>query len=497
MIKLFQDKNFEKLLFFVLFSLVLLFLDFQSLFFLQPRSFHFIRQTDSLSFINYYTKTGFNFFNIGNLNLYNGTGKTACEFPIFYYIVALLSKTGIKSYLLLKFLYLIIFFITSFCTYSFIRKKNRFIDALSITFLLFSSTVILYYTLNYIPNYPALCFTLIACIYFLNYIETNTKKDINLSIVFFLFASLLKITFAIYPIACFLYLAVRFFIYKKNERKPLLFFIMSFVVVVIWNFHVVYYNTVNHANYYLTATKPLWSATSGERHEVIDFILNYWLYKYYYQSTIHLFFIVIFLSLIFYKKLNRHYFFVSLLFFLGVTSYFILFFKQFRDHDYYFLEFIPLLFLVFYHSFITIKHIGNHKIVQAILSGIILIISLLSINYAKINLQRRYDKPFEQVSKIAYTLEGMEAKFDSLAISKDAKVLVIPDNTMNGSLYYINRFGYTRVDTTNIKVYIDRSDYILITDSTFPAEIIKKFNVQNMGLFYRGTSLYKINNFKP
>ena len=77
----------EKSLFILIFFIVLLFLNYQSVFFLQPRSFHFIRQTDSLSFINYYLKTGLNFFDIGNLNLYNNSGKTACEFPIFYYLV--------------------------------------------------------------------------------------------------------------------------------------------------------------------------------------------------------------------------------------------------------------------------------------------------------------------------------------------------------------------------------------------------------------------------
>jgi hypothetical protein len=122
------------------------------------------------------------------------------------------------------------------------------------------------------------------------------------------------------------------------------------------------------------------------------------------------------------------------------------------------------------------------------------ILSLLSINYGKLNLHRRYDKPFEQVSKIAYQLEFIENKIDSIEISENAKILVISDYTMNGSLYYLNRFGYTIGDTSDIRLpkYYLASDYILITDSSLIKPLCLKYKLQNQLLSHRGAELYKI-----
>ena len=493
MVKSVKGGKIESAIFIFIFILLLVFLNYQSILFLQPRSFHVIRQTDSLSFINYYLKTGLNFFDIGNLNLYNGSGKTACEFPIFYYLVALLTLSGIKSYLLLKFLYVSIFLGTSYKIFLFLRERYNLIDSMSLTFLLFSSTIIIYYTLNYIPNYPALCFTLCGLIYFIDFLENNKIKLLITALFFFLMASLLKITFAIYPIGCFSFLLISYFKEEKIIYKVLYYFIGIFLILLAWNLFVIYYNQLYNADYYLTSTKPLWDATEYEKNEVLSFILNYWLYKYYYHSTIHMFFILTILSFFFVRKLDKKLTLLSIIFFLGVISYFILFFKNFRDHDYYFLEFVPFLFIVFINSYQSISSVINSKL-KMILSCTILVISVLSINYGRLNLERRYEKPFEQVSRLAYELDGIEYKIDSMQISKSAKIFAIPDKSMNISLYYTNRFGYTLEDTTNynlLKYYL-KSDYILITDSGYISTLKSKFNLNKSILSYRGSSLYKV-----
>lgn len=493
MIKSIKSGKIESAIFITVFFSIIFFFNYQSLFFLQPRSFHIIRQTDTLSFINYYLKTGLNFFDIGNLNLYNGSGKTACEFPVFYYLVALLSFTGIKSYLILKFLYLLIYLGTSYIIFIFLRKRFNLSDSLSLTFLLFSSTIVIYYTLNYIPNYPALCFTLCGLVYFLNYLDNQNNKHLIIGLIFFLLASLLKITFAIYPIGCFLLILLSFFKEKKIAYKDFYYFISVFIILLIWNLFVIYYNQLNQADYYLTSTKPIWDTTQYEKNEVFSFIFNYWLYKYYYHSTIHVFFILVFLSFFFVKKMDKKQALLSIIFFLGVSSYFILFFKNFRDHDYYFLEFVPFLFIVFINSFRSISLNINPKL-KLFFSIALLTISILSINYGKLNLERRYEKPFEQVSRLAYELEEIEEKIDSLKIPDNAKILAIPDKSMNISLYYTNRFGYTVEDSTsqNLTKYYQKSDYILITDSNFTLTLEKKFNLNKSILSYRGSKLYKI-----
>lgn len=495
MIKKWNNSFNETFIYLLLFSLTLLFLDFDNFYFLKPRSFHFIRQTDTLSFVDYYVFTGINFFDTGNLNLYNETGKSVCEFPILYYITAFFVKIGFESYKTLRIIHLIIFCTSSIIIFNFLKKQFNFLNSLSIIFLLFSSTIILYYSINYIPNFPALCFTLCGIVYFFKYLEQSLKGILLLSISFFLIASLLKITFAIYPTTCFL-----IFCYKKIKDKSffsieLFLFLILFCLLLTWNLFVVDYNKYNNADYYLTSIKPIWSINDNSIKEVFNFILNYWIYKYYFPSAIHLFFIILFVSLFYFKKIPFDRFAFIIISLIGVSCYFILFFTQFRDHDYYFMEFVPFLFIIFITSYKAILDSVNRKI-ALITSFIILTITCLSLNYAKLNLRRRYDKPFEQVSYIAKELENIKYKVDSLNISKEDKILVVPDKTMNGSLYYLNRFGYTVGDTLseNLNKYYNKSNYILVTDSSILNGVKKKFGLKQPVLIYRGTVLFKIIN---
>lgn len=483
----------ENIFFVFLFLCILFFLDFQSIYFLKPRSFHFIRQTDTLSFVSYYLKNGLNFFDVGNLNLYNDNGKTLCEFPILYYLTALISTFGFKSYQILKAIHLLFFCFTSLTIFTYLRRKFSYINAISITFLIFSSTVILYYTVNHIPNYPALCLTLCGIIYFFKYLDTGNRTAFNVCMVLFLFAGLLKITFAFYPFGILIFLILKSIKTKKIEPYIYVMFFILFSILMIWNLYVIHYNKINNANYYLTHIKPIWSISSYEIKEVFLFIVNYWVYKYYYHSAIHAFFIIFILSLFFYRNFKKNQILLISIFFLGSSFYFILFFKQFRDHDYYFMEFVPLFFLIFINSYEAIILHLNMK-VKIVISLFILLISILSINYAKLNLKRRYSSPFEQVSRIAYILENSDSKLDSINISKNAKILVVPDFTMNGSLFLMDRFGYTVGDTSNsmMTTYFNKSGYILISDSSYVKNIKNKFKLTNPILKYRTSELFRI-----
>jgi hypothetical protein len=159
------------------------------------------------------------------------------------------------------------------------------------------------------------------------------------------------------------------------------------------------------------------------------------------------------------------------------------------------MEFVPLFFLIFVNSYEAIIFHLNTKIKIAI-SLFIMLITVLSINYAKLNLNRRYSSPFEQVSRIAYVLENSDAKLDSLGIPENAKILVVPDFTMNGSLFLLDRFGYTVGDTlnSNMASYFSKSDYILISDSSYLNNMKNKFKLTSPILKYRTTELFKISH---
>ena len=68
---------------------------FHEILFLRPQSIHQWRQTDCLQIAHNYLTDSWNFFSPSIHNLFSDnetTGKTIGEFPLLYYIVAMLWK---------------------------------------------------------------------------------------------------------------------------------------------------------------------------------------------------------------------------------------------------------------------------------------------------------------------------------------------------------------------------------------------------------------------
>jgi hypothetical protein len=121
-------------------------------------------------------------------------------------------------------------------------------------------------------------------------------------------------------------------------------------------------------------------------------------------------------------------------------TYFLLFFEKFKDHDYYLLVFIPGVVILFCTLW-NYEWISKTRMRFVIISctGII---ALLSMNYAGKKLDQRYNRPADQYSEISKILSGYPAE-ELNKIGTDENVLVLGDDTMNGSLTIINRKGIT------------------------------------------------------
>ena len=97
-----------------IFILLFLFLDFDAIISKGPFGVHFMRQTDSLSFSSNYFNNGFRFFKPQLYNLSNFDGRAACEFPITYYLTALLYTLFGKQFFIQRFVHLLIAYIGVF-----------------------------------------------------------------------------------------------------------------------------------------------------------------------------------------------------------------------------------------------------------------------------------------------------------------------------------------------------------------------------------------------
>ena len=440
--------------------IVLLFFNFHHYFFLPPQGVHFIRQTDSLSFVNNYYENGFHFFKPSIYNLMSTNGNAACEFPIIYYFTAFLYLLFGEKEFLLKSIHLIIFLIGLFHVYkmSFLHLKNHLYAYLIPLFIL-SSTSLVYYSFNYLPDSAALGFAFSGWYFIYQFKDSKENKYLLFSTLFFALSSLLKVTYLVQPIAAYgMLLMVYFFSPLKTEldkkvlKKLTLFFGGALLLVICWNSFVLFYNSKNNSTYFTTDILPIWDLSPAERIIYWEDILGEWYKKYLAETSFH-FFIAIGLFMLFnIRKVSISLRWNLLFLVCGSFIYFILFFLQFRFHDYYFLLFFPLivfLLIAFFESFQ--KTILNTKGI-VFFNLVALVIIVAGLNYARMKTAERYQNGNDSVSRIGFVLRKNILNLNRLQIPRNSKVIIGPDLSVSGGLNYLHRKGWVLNRSTDVTV---------------------------------------------
>lgn len=469
----------QTMVFFLALIVIFFFLGYDDVFFLGPHGIHFIRQTDSLSFASQYFNKSFNFFETRIFNLSSTDGKAACEFPLTYYITAMLYAVFGKNMLTLKLLNLVILSSGVYAVFrmSYLLLRDYFYAA-AVSLFLLNSTVFNYYAFNYLPDSPALGFTFLGWYFFFKYQEEHKRNTLSLSFVFFLLGSLIKVTYLINPLSI---LALAFYRLVFNradtEQRALIINILRLgigliVIVLSWNIFILYYNSLNGSNYFNTSVLPIWDLSINQINEVWDSMRNYWHTKYFAQSSFHLLFVIVFFQFVFVKKSNFTLSFLTLLLLLGSLSYFILFYSQFRDHDYYFLAFMPLVVMFLISGVNILRNITANKYVHIAAKTVFSIVIIAGINYSRMKLTDRNEIASDMFTKIGFLIQENEKGIEKLNLPLDAKFVVAPDLTPNGGLFFLNRMGWNiekaeDITFAKIKSFKDLgADFLLIDDSS-------------------------------
>ena len=314
------------------------FLGLAEIFFSGPQGIHFMRQTDSLSFASQYFNNGFYFFKPQLYNLKNIGGYAACEFPLTYYLTALLYFMVGNKLFILKLLHFIIVNIGVYFIFklSYQVLKDYFYAAL-ICLLLFTSTVFNYYSFNYLPDAPALGFTFIGWYFILQYQTDKKEKTVIISFLFFTLGSLIKVTYLINPLAIigFSLFSVLFhktgFMSSPMAKKMIAYGATGVLIVVIWNAYVLIYNDLNESASFVTRALPIWGLTKYNIEVVWDHFTNYWYNSYFAIYSFRLLFIIFLFIILFHKKSDIRLSLLTLILFFGCLAYFILFYPQFRS----------------------------------------------------------------------------------------------------------------------------------------------------------------------
>ncbi|HXC06489.1 MAG TPA: glycosyltransferase family 39 protein, partial [Bacteroidia bacterium] len=231
---------------------------------LRPSSVHQWRQTDCLSLADNYYQGNWNLFQPSLHVLFSDqetSGKSAGEFPLLYYVVALLWKIFGKHEYIARLLTIGIAFwgMNALFRLSYRLLKDIFWSFCVVVFL-FSSPIYAYYTDNFLINVPAFSLMLVAVYYFYRFWEEGTNKFLYASMAFFLFVGLFKIsTLLIFVVLGFLFLAE---VSRRVRLKPqglvfprpraqLIPFILVLGGVACWYLYARHYNNVHGGKYTL------------------------------------------------------------------------------------------------------------------------------------------------------------------------------------------------------------------------------------------------------
>lgn len=427
--------------------------NYYEILFYRPQSIHQWRQTDCLSLTLSYFNQNLPFLQPKLHHLNGNDGKTVGEFPILYFITAnLYSIFGEKEFIL-RLINLIIFSTGLIYLYKLIYNiTSDFVFSIIAPLLFLSSTIIIYYANNFLPDTPSLGLTFISWYFF--YRHYSSKKLMLFIVALFLItlAGLIKTTALITAATIGIFFVYNFLKSKSFKTKELLLISLPFLICGLWILYARHYKTSNENFYLLMDIKPIWNESLNGVQSILKRFTTSenWGWKKDFYSPIILYSTILSIPLIFVLKINKQLKFIAITSTILSIIYFLLMFNKFYHHDYYFVHIIPYFFMIFlcvlYHLF---TKINNEKIKLIALFTVV----IFGLIHSKHGLAKRYE-----MGNPLVIYNDLDTRLNAIGIDKTKKVISISDNTYCGSLYLMNRQGWTNL---NIKPEDKSHSFIL------------------------------------
>ena len=430
-------------------------MEFPKVAFQDPSGIHFIRQTDGLAFASYYFEREEGFLNSGTLNLSSDEGHVACELPVFYYLTAQIYQfTGIY-FPILRWFHGLVVLLGIFHVFLFWKKwaGNAWMPLLMM-FMLFTSVVFSYYAFNFLPDAPAWAFVIMGWYYGIQFLENRRSRGVIISMLCFAMGALLKPTFFLHAVA---FLGTMMFLHHSAPRNKMEWryaigaFGFVMILVLLWSWRIIQFNSTHHDDYFLVSTRPIWKMDAEDIRVVWDHMTGYW-FRDYFARDMWRWMGLMLLAIVWrwksIKSMVRHAFWILT---LGELSYIILFFGQFKDHDYYAWNIFPWfiwLAAAFIDGFWSAL---QHKFSQYLVGLILLILGCTSwqANQKVIRWRFGHEEP-----NLAWVGKRLKDAPDFLkmhgVLPFSEKVAVVPDFTRNGSLLFLQQEGWTLADSTQL-----------------------------------------------
>lgn len=413
--------------------------------FMGPRGIHFIRQTDSLSFALSLVHQGAipTELSIQSIIEAPDDGRVMAEFPLTYWICARGWSITSIWFPLLRWVHLLIVMLGHLAVAVTIGRmvRNIWIGTLLSTWS-FASSVTVAYAANYLPD--AAAYGLVLC-GIAKALESEKTGPSCIASFLFSFATAIKATMGIYFLA---YIGVYWSRWIFGERsgfsvRPTLIASLMLLPALAWHGFVITFNASHNTHYFLTWAEPVWAMSMEQIWSTIDHVWNYWWTKYMHPTSWHVLMVFALITMVNIGKFRPDRRTWLLLSIAGSSMYILLFFNKLQDHDYYYLTVAPTLLLLVAIAMITLHDRWSAVRVRFLVTFGLLVLTLISLQLAKTNLDRRYAPNYDRYARVAGRLDKVPMRELRSLIPIGARCIVVGDATPNASLLYIDRKGWT------------------------------------------------------
>lgn len=404
-----------------------------------PYGMHQGAQADRACIALNYFQESMNFFLPRVMENRAADGICGLEFPILPYITACLYKVFGFHDVIYRLLLLTLWFFGQRAAW---KMSSLIIPKLThrafFHFLWTSSPLLFFYSFNFLPDIAALSFSLIAWHHFFEFKNGKLiNHNFHLFLLFSALSGLLKVTFLINFIAAIIIQ------WKQLNIPSRLKLLLPVLAVGTWYFYSAQLTKSTYNLHFLQQMNP--PSSMAELIENSRYALDTWMDQIYPRNFLLVFVIIMLISA---QQFNRQsdLLKISGLLFGGFLSVFLLFNRQFRFHDYYFIQAFPFIFFGLLYLYET--HLKN----KLIYTGLISILALVGLfitpfyqfSHAK-NIVRRTLTPKDYYNQSFFqdftSFEKTKRVLDSIDPTRKKEIIFAFDPTPNTSLYLLQRQG--------------------------------------------------------
>jgi hypothetical protein len=509
------NKNKQSLVFWVLFIVLSIHFKFYETINLAPQSTDLWRQADCYSIALNYYQNGFHFFKPQVHFLFEQNGYAAGEFPIIYFVSAILFKIFGVHYFLFKGLNLLIFFTG---LYSLFRLSLRLTDDILFSYILsilyFCTPIVFFYANNFLSDVSALSFNIIGTLFFIKFLDDKSRKKLLIAATCFALAGLLKASASIFLIAiiCSIFTELfitktksKFFIViKSNQYQIICSLTIALSIIVSWYLYAIAFNQSNHTAFFGTKAMKGWPIWENNFMEINESISYFKIFHIEILSPVNLilFLFSSVLIVIYTNRVDRLLLKIWIFLQIGLSLFIAYFWKGFQDQQYYLVNLLmlPILSLLFAYKLLLSFNLRN-SIVKT--GYTILIFSTLYVIYTSKNVYKCYYKGGWRHQKLntTYYEKDIEKELNKMGITKKDKVISLEDGTPNGSLSMLNRSGWSSYGfkKNNLISYEDfeskinmGATYLILNDtSILKNDTVKYYAIAPLGN-YKALYFYKL-----